>query len=146
MKGYPEWFVPVLVGTVLLMFATGLLLAPTTLALRASLAMPRLPGAGRIAMAALHAAAGFALMLLLGALWAVHIRSGWRRRKQRTSGLMLGGALLVLAASALGVYYISDESLSGAAAFIHLGVGVALAGPFGWHWLRGRRLRRRVRG
>ena len=145
MKGYPDWFVPVLVGAVLLMFATGLLLAPTTLAVRASLAVPRLPGAGRIAMAALHAAAGFALMMLLGALWAVHMRSGWRRRRQRASGLVLGVAMLLLTASALGVYYISDDALSGAAAFVHLGVGLALAGPFVWHWVRGRRLRRRMR-
>jgi len=146
MKGYPPWFVPVLVGTLLLMFVTGMLLAPTTLVLRAEFALPwRLPGSGRVLTAALHAAGGFMLMLLVGALWSVHMRSGWRRREQRASGLVLGTLLLVLAASAVAVYYLGDEVLGMAAALIHLGAGVALAGPFGWHWLHGRRARRRAR-
>lgn len=145
MKGYPKGFVTALVGALLLMFATGLLLAPTTLALRADVAVPwRLPGAGRIVVAALHAAGGFALMLLIGALWAVHMRSGWRRHQQRISGVMLGSLLMVLAASAVAVYYLGDESLGTAAALIHLGTGLALAGPFGWHWVHGRRASRRT--
>jgi len=146
MKGYPYGFVPALVGTLLLMFVTGVLLAPTTLVLRAELALPwRLPGSGRVLTAALHAAGGFALMLLLGALWSVHMRSGWRRRQQRASGVLLGTLLLVLAASAVAVYYLGDEALGTAAALVHLGAGMALAGPFGWHWLHGRRARRQAR-
>jgi len=142
-KGYPNWFVPALLGALLLMFVTGLLLAPTTLALRADIAVPwRLPGSGRVLCAALHAAGGFALMLLVGALWSVHMRSGWRRRQQRTSGLVIGLMLLTLAATAIIVYYTGDESAGPAAALLHLGVGVALAAPFGWHWLRGRSARR----
>jgi len=143
MKGYPGWFVPALMTGLLLLLATGLLLAPTTLALRVDVDMPwRLPGSGRIAMAALHAASGFALMLLAGALWAVHMRSGWRRRQQRTSGLIVSGLLLILAASAVAVYYLGDDSLAMAAALTHLGAGLALVGPVGWHWLHGRRARR----
>lgn len=143
MKGYPSWFVPVLVGALLLMFVTGLLLAPTTLAMRADIAMPwRLPGSGRVLTAALHAAGGFALLLLIGALWSVHMRSGWRRRRQRASGLVLGVMLLVPAGSAVGVYYLGDEALGTVSALVHLGTGLALAGPFGWHWVRGRRARR----
>lgn len=144
MKGYPNWFVRALVAALLLMFATGLLLAPTTLALRADLSIMtwRLPGAGRIAIAALHAAGGFALLLLVGALWAVHMRSGWRRHKLRTSGVILGSLLMLLTASAVALTYLGDESLGVAAALMHLGVGIALAGPFGSHWVHGRRMAR----
>lgn len=146
MKGYPKGFVPALVGTLLLMFASGLLLAPTTLALRADIAVPwRLPGAGRISVAALHAAGGFVLVLLIGALWAVHMRSGWRRHQQRTSGAILGGLLMTLVASAVAVYYLGDESLGAAAALAHLGTGIALVAPFGWHWVHGHRAGRRTR-
>jgi len=145
MKGYPSWFVPALVGALLLMFATGLLLGPTTLMLRADLAMPwRLPGGARVPVAALHAAGGFALMLLMGALWSVHMRAGWRRRRQRGSGLVLGLLLLVLAVSAVAVYYLGDETLGVAAALTHLAAGLALAFPFGWHWAHGRRARRQA--
>lgn len=143
MKGYPSWFLRTLVAALLLVFVTGLLLAPTTLALRGELDLPwRLPGAGRVPTAALHAAGSFALLLLIGALWSVHMRSGWRRRRQRASGLVLGLMLLLLAASAVAVYYLGDETLGAVCAFLHLGTGLALAVPFGWHWVHGRRVRR----
>lgn len=140
MTGYPRWFVPALLAAMLLMVLTGVLLAPTTLALRLELAMSwRLPGAARVLMAALHAAGGFALLVLMGALWSVHMRSGWRRRQQRASGLLLGLLLLGLALTALGVYYAGEESLGTAAALLHLGLGALLAATFGWHWVHGRR-------
>lgn len=142
MKGYPRWFVPLLVGALLLMLGTGLLLTPTTLALRTEFALPwRLPGPGRVLVAALHAAGGFMLLLVVGALWSVHMRSGWRRHRQRASGLLVGVLLLVLTASAIAVYYIGDETLGTVAALVHLGVGLVLVGPFGWHWVHGRRAR-----
>lgn len=142
MKGYPKWFLRALIGAVLLVFVSGGLLAPTTLVLRADLDMVRLPGGARIGAAALHAASGFAMMMLVGALWGVHMRSGWRRHRQRGSGLLLGSMLVLLAISAVGIYYLGDDTLGAMAAFIHLGLGLALAGPLGWHWVRGRRARR----
>jgi len=143
MKGYPKWFVPALIGTLLSMLVTGLLLAPTTLTLRTDLILPwRLSGSGRVVTAALHAAGGFALMLLVGALWSLHMRVGWRKRKQRASGLLVGVLLLTLAASAVAVYYLGDESTGAIAALFHLGAGLALVGPFGWHWVHGRRAAR----
>jgi heme A synthase len=146
MTNYPKWFVPALVGTLLLMFASGMLLAPTTLTMRAEWDLPwRLPGNARVPVAALHAAGGFVSMLLIGALWSVHMRSGWRRRKQRVSGTVLGGLLLLLAATALAVYYVGDDTLGSAAAVAHLILGLALAVPFAWHWARGRKRRRRQR-
>jgi len=145
MTNYPKWFLPALLWTLLLMFASGLLLAPTTLAMRTELEVAwRLPGAGRIAVAALHAAGGFALMLLMGALWSVHMRSGWRRRKQRLSGVLLGSWLIVLTLSAVAVYYVGEDTLGRLAALTHLVLGLALLVPFLVHWLRGRRVRRRA--
>lgn len=143
MKGYPRWFLPALLGAMLLMFVTGVLLAPTTLMLKAELALPwHLPSSARVLTAALHAAGGFTLMLLVGALWSLHMRAGWRRNRQRGSGAVLGVMLLVLAVSAVAVYYLGDETLGATAALIHLGTGLALALPFGWHWVHGHRARR----
>lgn len=138
MKGYPRWFLPVLLSTLLLMFASGLLLAPTTLALRLDWPQAwRVPGSGRIAVAALHAGGGFALMLLVGALWSIHMRVRWQQRRQRASGLILGGLMLLLPLTAVAVYYLGDDGLGTAAALLHLGAGLAMAGPFLWH-CRGR--------
>ncbi|MBC7699871.1 hypothetical protein [Aquabacterium sp.] len=142
MKGYPKWFLSLLISTMLLMWVTGGLLTPTTLVLRAEVMMPRLPGSARVLTAALHAAGGFGLAMLMGALWSVHMRSGWRRHRQRISGLILNMLLLLLNISAVGIYYLGDESLGTLVAFTHLGAGVALAGPLGWHWIRGRQARK----
>ena len=140
MKGYPRWFSPFLLSVLLAMLVTGLLLAPTTLVMRFDLALPwRLPGAGRILTAALHAGAGFIAAMLMGALWSVHMRAGWRRRRQRVSGALCGALLLVLALSAVGVYYLGEEISGTVAATTHLAAGVLLVLPFGWHWWRGRR-------
>jgi hypothetical protein len=140
MKGYPRWFLPTLIGTLLLILVSGLLLAPTTLLMRAELALAwRLPPNIRMTMAALHAVGGFAAMLLIGAVWSVHMRSGWRRQKHRASGLTLALMLLILCTSAVAIYYLVDEMLAALTAFLHLAVGMALVFQLGWHWARGRR-------
>ncbi len=143
MRGYPRRFAALLLGTLATAFVTGLLLAPTTLALRAEWDMPwRLGGGGRTAAAALHAAAAFALMAFAGALWAVHMRRGWHLPRQRRSGVMLASAVGLLAATALLLYYAGDERLALGAALVHLGVGLGGALPMAWHlWWRRRRRR-----
>lgn len=145
MKGYPRWFLMTVVVSMLLLFLTGSLLAPGTLMLKAELDLPwRLASSARVWTAALHAAGGFVMMLMLGALWSVHMRAGWRRRSQRASGAILASILLVLAVTAVLIYYVGDETLGVAAALVHLGTGLALAVSFAWHWLRGHRARRRT--
>lgn len=140
MKGYPSWFVSALLGSLLLIFVSGCLLIPTTLVMRFDTDLAwRLPGAGRVLVAALHSAVGLAVIMLLGSLWTVHMRANWRRGRQRISGAALGAMMLVLAASAVGIFYLGDDALGTAAALIHLGVGLALAVPFGWHWVLARR-------
>lgn len=143
MKGYPRWFLPTLVGTLLMILLSGLLLAPSTLMMRAEImVMWRLPGAARVAIAALHTLAGFMAMLLIGAVWSVHMRSGWRRRKHRASGLALALGLVLLCASAVAIFYLADETLGMLAALLHLAAGLVLVAQFGWHWAHGRRSHR----
>jgi len=144
MKGYPNGFRSALVATSLALYATGCLLAPTTLELRAAWELGwRLGGGARVWMAAAHAAFAFAALLFVGALWSVHMRSGWRRRRQRASGTLLGVALLLLAVTAVGVYYLADETLANVTALAHLALGLVLIAPFLWHLVKGRRMRRR---
>ena len=140
MKGYPGWFLAAVLGTLLLMFVSGCVLAPTTLVMRFDTDVPwRLPTDGRVLVAAMHAAAGFLAVMLLGSLWTVHMRSNWRRKRQRASGATLGVLLLLLAASAVAIYYAGDGDLGAAASLLHLGAGLAFAVPFGWHWAHARR-------
>jgi hypothetical protein len=144
MKGYPTGFRSALIATSIAIYATGCLLAPTTLEMRAAWDLGwRLAGGARVWMAAAHAALALMAMMFVGGLWSVHMRSGWRRRRQRASGTRLGVALLLLAVTAVGVYYLADETLANATAFVHLALGLALIAPFLWHLVKGRRMRRR---
>lgn len=140
MTNYPKWFLPGLLGVLLVLFATGVLMAPTTLDLRLDWDLGwHLPAGRRVAVAALHALCGFAMALWMGALWSVHMRMGWRRGRQRGSGLWVGLLLLGLMATAIAVYYLGDDTLGSAAAGLHLMLGLMLVPPFVWHWARGRR-------
>jgi hypothetical protein len=134
MKGYPRWFRPTVMAIAFALYVTGCLLAPTTLQLRLDIAVPWRLGAGaRIGMAALHATAALLAMLAIGALWSVHMRVGQRRPGQRRSGWLTVVPALLLAASAVGLYYLGDETWAERVALLHLVLGLALALPFIWH-------------
>lgn len=147
MKGYPRVFLPGFWLLCLGLLSSGLLLAPTTLDLRLGWDMAwRLPASNRIAVAAVHAGLSLVACMVVGALWGVHMRAGWRKRRQRRSGTLLASLLLLLMASALGVYYLGDATLADPVAVAHLLLGLVLAWPLAWHVLRGRRSLRRRSG
>jgi hypothetical protein len=142
MKGYPKHFLAALLAALLLLVLSGLLLAPETLFLKGEMDVPwRVTGAARIVTAALHAAGAFVVAAFIGALWTVHMRAGWRKKKQHISGILLAVNMTLLAATAVGIYYLGDEGLGPLAALTHLGLGVAFILPFAWHWQAGRRMR-----
>jgi hypothetical protein len=140
MKGYPRGFQPVLWAVCGALAVSGLLLVPTTLAMRLGWDLPwRLPGGARIGVAAMHAAASFAMLFVFGALWSIHARAGWRRNRQRKSGALLVLGFTGLALTAIGVYYLGESGAADVTALVHLALGVALALPLGVHAVRGRR-------
>jgi heme A synthase len=140
MRGYPGWFYSLLVMTVMILFATGCLLTPTMLDLRLEWEMSwRLGGDQRIAVVALHAALSFLMFALLGALWSVHMRAGWRHRKHWRSGLGMVALMIFLLASAIGIYYFGDEQAATASAVSHLAAGSLAFLLFGYHAVIGYR-------
>jgi hypothetical protein len=142
-RGYPRGFRTALWGVCALLLATGLLLAPTTLQLRLDWPLPwRLAAQARTGVAALHAAASLAMLVLAGALWSLHMRSGWRRGRQRRSGALLVAGLAGLTATALGVYYLGEAGSADLVALAHLGLGLAVVPLLALHTWRGRRLAR----
>lgn len=144
MKGYPGWFVPLLVTVLVCLVASGLLLGGDTLILRAEWDVPWPPLRDlHVPAAALHALSGFAVLLWTGALWSVHMRAGWRRRQKRVSGSLLGALMLLLGLTAAGVYYIGNTLLANVTAYLHGAAGLAMAVAFTWHWLSARRRRLR---
>lgn len=141
MKGYPPYFLGTLMLTVVVVFVTGLLLIPSLFTFRLDIDwFSDFPNSWRTPSATLHTGMSLLFLMLAGALWSIHMRSGWARKLQRVSGGLLVGSLLVLTLSALGIFYFGDEDWSMAASLIHLVLGGVMGLMFVWHWQKGRRL------
>lgn len=142
MKGYPRRFAGMLYLALLLILVSGIALVPTFLDMRLQLDVPWRPDfSQRTWIAMLHTGTGLLVVWLLGALWSVHMRAGWRRHRNRFSGVLLVSLLLVLIVTSLGIFYAGDEDLSLWSSLIHLCVGLALPMLAAVHAVLGRRLR-----
>jgi hypothetical protein len=142
MPAYPRGFLTTLWLVLALLFATGVILIPGALELRLEWELPmRLPGGSRILVAAAHALAAFASLLVIGALIPMHMRSGLRRQRSVYSGISLIALFASLAVSGLAIYYVSSETWSVWSSISHLGIGLALVIPMAVHALKGRRIR-----
>lgn len=71
-----------------------------------------------------HGVAAYAFLILGGAMIPVHITGGWNAKRNRKSGIILIATLLLLGATALGLYYLGNEVLRTAASAIHWVVGL----------------------
>ena len=89
----------------------------------------------------IHGGASMATLVILGALYPLHMRLGWRANRNRVSGsvmVMINGLLTV---TAFGLYYSGAELLRAWTGYIHIAVGLALPVLAGLHILLGRRSR-----
>ena len=140
MRGYPGWFYPALLLTVFVLMLTGGLLTPTLLDLRLEWDMPwRLEGDGQIVVAELHAAVSFWMLTMLGSLWNIHMRAGWRHRQHWRSGVAMALLMLILLFTAIGIYYLADEQMAMISAALHLGAGALVLVLFVYHAMIGYR-------
>lgn len=57
-----------------------------------------------------HGSSAYILLLVLGSLLPIHVRSGWRRSKNVGTGLSFTLALTTLLTTALLLYYGSEET------------------------------------
>ncbi|MBO9667034.1 MAG: hypothetical protein J7501_09495 [Bdellovibrio sp.] len=135
MKGYPKWFSAKFITTTLaVLFLTGLLLTPTTLAVRLEKEVPwRLTADSRVVVAFLHALLAFIALGIVGALSSIHMRKEWNRKRNRASGATLVATFVFLCLSGLGIYYFGNETLSLYSSISHLIVGILIAAIYVWH-------------
>lgn len=143
MNGYPRYFLALLWSGLILLIASGLVLSPGMFELRLQWEVPwSLPGGWRSVAAATHGLMAMLLLVIVGALLPLHVRSGLRFARNFASGIVLLTALATLAASGWAIYYTVNEDLSAFASMLHLGTGLAGVVPWCIHVIRGRRLRR----
>ena len=85
----------------------------------------------------IHGAAGFAFLLILGALLQQHVPAGWKENRQRPSGILLiaGSAFLIL--TGWGLYYVGGDTFRHALSISHSWLGVLLPLAIVLHvWVR----------
>lgn len=85
-----------------------------------------------------HGVMAYAFLIVAGAMIPVHITLGWNTRRNLKSGLTLAGICLVLAATALGLYYVGDEISRSWVSAIHWLIGLVLIPALLIHALIGR--------
>lgn len=84
-----------------------------------------------------HGVASYLFALLFGALIPVHIKSGWKTKRNRISGSLMIAVMALLLVSGLILYYGVDTRE--AALWVHWVIGCALVLLFPAHYLLGRR-------
>jgi heme A synthase len=93
----------------------------------------------------IHGGGAMVLLLLLGALFPVHIRRTWASRRNRFAGtvMMVFNALLIV--TAFGLYYAGSETLRPWISDVHIAAGLLLPALIVVHVVLGRRSRRERR-
>jgi hypothetical protein len=80
----------------------------------------------------LHGVSAYVLLVVVGSLIPVHIKMGWRRGHRLASGISMVFALLLLAVTALVLYYGSEETRN-LARWLHIGFGMMIVVAFPIH-------------
>jgi len=73
-----------------------------------------------------HGGAAMVALLLLGALGPVHVKRGWRTRRNRVTGALMVTLNSVLILTAFALYYLASESFRPWMSDIHLALGLGL--------------------
>lgn len=142
MKGYPKWFnarfISLFMGGLTI---SGLILVPGTLETKLEMDIPaKLSGSIRLYASALHTLLSYSSLVLLGALWSIHMRREWRRHKNIYSGSLLLFFFIALGLSAVGILYFGNEKLSLYSSVLHMFFGIALPLTYAGHIIKVRNL------
>jgi cation transport ATPase len=86
-----------------------------------------------------HGGAAMVTLMLLGALFPLHIGRAWRARKNRATGILMLACNAVLIATAFGLYYLGSEAIRPWASDLHIAFGLAMPLLFLAHVKTGRK-------
>src|SRR5260370_38079704 len=77
-------------------------------------------------MLMVHGGAAMATLMLLGALVPLHVRHGWRMRRNRITGSLMAACNGVLILTAFGLYYLGMDTIRSWTSDVHIGIGLFL--------------------
>lgn len=87
----------------------------------------------------LHGALAMVSLLVIGTLFPWHAWRAWKIRRNVSTGLTIGVALLMLIVTGWGLYYVGSEALHPWLSVIHWGIGLAWVPALALHVIIGRR-------
>jgi hypothetical protein len=87
----------------------------------------------------MHGGTAMLALMLLGALFPIHVRLSWRNRRNRAMGILLMAVGGILIATAFGLYYSGLDILRSWMSWIHTIIGLALPVVILAHVVTGRR-------
>jgi hypothetical protein len=90
----------------------------------------------------IHGGASMAILLLIGALFPLHVRRGWRSNMNRASGSVMLATNALLIVTAFGLYYSGSGALRAWTGNLHIAVGFGLPVLVFVHVVLGRRMTR----
>ena len=92
-----------------------------------------------------HAIGAYAFLVVVGAMIPVHIPLGWHQRRNLASGITFVTICALLGVTALGLYYVGEDTLRGWTSSIHWVVCLIALPALLIHVVRGRALITRPR-
>jgi predicted small integral membrane protein len=90
-------------------------------------------------MLMVHGGAAMATLMLLGALVPLHVRHGWRMRRNRITGSLMAACNAALILTAFGLYYLGSDTFRSWTSGVHIGAGLFFPVLFCIHVFIGRR-------
>jgi cytochrome b subunit of formate dehydrogenase len=99
------------------------------------------PGETERLLLMLHGISAYAVLIAIGSLLPLHVRSGWHRRRKRWTGGSTLAVLVLLAITGLVLYY-GSEATRQPARWIHIVIGMACIALFPVHALLAATVRR----
>lgn len=99
------------------------------------------PGETERLLLTLHGISAYAVLIAIGSLLPLHVRSGWHRRRKRWTGGTTLAMLVLLAMTGLVLYY-GGEATREPARWIHIAIGISCIALFPLHALLAATVRR----
>jgi heme A synthase len=141
-KGYGSWFYSSLLLSLFVISLTGLLLIPTLLDMRFEQDLLwRLSSPDRQITVALHTLFSYLILIMIGALYPIHIRSGIKTKRNNRTGISLVSLFALLLLSGIGLFYLGSENWILAASATHTIAGLSVTVMFTLHFLIRKRLK-----
>jgi hypothetical protein len=86
----------------------------------------------------LHGGAAMVTLLLLGALFPMHVQRAWRAKTNRVTGIVSVVLYGLLITTAFGLYYMGSEAVRPWISYIHIAFGLAVPAVVAAHVMVGR--------